>query len=260
MTDTDATSTDATGTAPDLAAVGEPPASWWHALGVFDLETTGIDVETARIVTAHVGLIDASGATVAHGEWLADPGIEIPEQASAVHGISTERARAEGRPAADVVAEIVAAIRAVFARGVPLVVYNAPYDLTLLDREARRHGVEPLGEVSEIGCVVDPLVIDKAVDTYRKGKRTLEAAAGVYGVSLDDAHDAGADAVAAGRVAQAMAARYPDRLDVPVTELHDLQIGWCASQADSFQQYMRRAKDPTFTAHGDWPHRPLPFA
>jgi len=254
------TDTETTGTAPDLAAVGEPPAAWWQALGVFDLETTGIDVETARIVTAHVGLIDATGATVAHGEWLADPGVEIPEQASAVHGISTERARAEGRPAAEVVAEIVAAIRAVFARGVPLVVYNAPYDLTLLDREARRHGVEPLGEVGEIGCVVDPLVIDKAVDTYRKGKRTLEAAAAVYGVSLDDAHDAGADAIAAGRVAQAMAKRYPDRLDVPVTELHDLQVGWCSTQAESFQQYMRRAKDPTFTAHGDWPHRPLPFA
>ena len=30
-----------------------------------------------------------------------------------------------------------AAIRAVFARGIPLVIYNAPYDLTLLDREAR---------------------------------------------------------------------------------------------------------------------------
>ena len=72
--------------------------------------------------------------------------------------------------------------------------------------------------------------------------------------------EAGADAVAAGRVAQAMAKRYPDRLDVPVTELHDLQVGWCSTQAESFQQYMRRAKDPTFTAHGDWPHRPLPFA
>jgi len=241
-------------------AGGPAPAQWWKALGVFDLETTGVDVETARIVTAHVGLIDADGRSIAHGAWLADPGIEIPEGASAVHGISTEQARAEGRPAAEVVAEIIAALRAVFARGVPLVVYNAPYDLTLLDREARRHGVEPLGEVGDIGCVVDPLVIDKAVDTYRKGKRTLEAAAQVYGVVLDDAHDAGADAVAAGRVAQAMARKFPDRLDLPSTDLHDLQVGWCGTQAASFQDYMRRTKDPTFTAHGEWPHRALPSA
>jgi DNA polymerase-3 subunit epsilon len=247
--------TDAVPAAP--AEGGDLPSAWWKALGVFDLETTGIDVETARIVTAHVGLIDATGASIAHGEWLADPGVEIPEQASAVHGISTERARAEGRPASEVVAEIVAAVRAVFARGVPLVVYNAPYDLTLLDREARRHGVEPLGDVGEIGCVIDPLVIDKAVDRFRKGKRTLEAAASVYGVVLDDAHDAGADAVAAGRVAQAMAQRYPDQLDVPTTSLHDLQVGWCSTQAASFQEYMRR-KDPTFTTSGEWPHRSLP--
>jgi DNA polymerase-3 subunit epsilon len=247
--------TDAVPAAP--AEGGDLPSAWWKALGVFDLETTGIDVETARIVTAHVGLIDATGASIAHGEWLADPGVEIPEQASAVHGISTERARAEGRPASEVVAEIVAAVRAVFARGVPLVVYNAPYDLTLLDREARRHGVEPLGDVGEIGCVIDPLVIDKAVDKFRKGKRTLEAATSVYGVVLDDAHDAGADAVAAGRVAQAMARRYPEQLDVPATSLHDLQVGWCSTQAASFQEYMRR-KDPTFTTSGEWPHRSLP--
>lgn len=234
--------------------IGPVPESWWEGLGVFDLETTGIDVETARIVTAHVGLIDSSGASIAHGEWLADPGVDIPVQASAVHGISTEQAQAEGRPAPEVVAEIIAALRAVFTRGVPLVIYNAPYDLTVLDREARRYGIAPL-EV-EAGCVVDPLVIDKAVDRYRKGKRTLEAAAEYYEVVLDDAHNAGADAIAAGRVAQAMAKRHLDKLDVPATDLHSLQVGWCAEQAASFQEYMRR-KDPTFTASGDWPARAL---
>ncbi|WP_345377177.1 3'-5' exonuclease [Frondihabitans cladoniiphilus] len=227
------------------------PTAWWKALGVFDLETTGVDVETARIVTAHVGLIDATGASIAHGEWLADPGVDIPAGASAVHGISTEKAQAEGRPASEVVSEIIAALRAVFTRGIPLVIYNAPYDLTVLDREARRYGLEPLGDD---GCVVDPLVIDKAVDKYRKGKRTLEAAAEFYEVSLTDAHDAGADAIAAGRVAQAMARRHADKLDVPARDLHTLQVGWCGEQAASFQEYMRR-KDPAFTATGEWPKR-----
>ncbi|WP_374202513.1 3'-5' exonuclease [Curtobacterium sp. VKM Ac-2922] len=224
---------------------------WWHALGVFDLETTGIDVETARIVTAHVGLIDMTGRSIVEGSWLADPGVPIPEQASAVHGISTERAQAEGRPAAEVVAEIVAAVEAVFARGIPLVIYNAPYDLTLLDREAKRHGIaSPV-----IGNVVDPLVIDKALDTYRKGKRTLEAAAELYGVDLSDAHDAGADAIAAGRVAQAIAAKFPDDLTISAEELHRKQVAWCADQAASFQQYMRAKRDPAFTADTRWPHR-----
>ena len=98
--------------------------SWFDRLGVFDLETTGIDTDTSRIVSAYVGVVDAEGQPKGVS-WLADPGIEIPVQASAVHGITTERARAEGRDAAEVVAEIVAVLRALLDQGVPIVIYNA---------------------------------------------------------------------------------------------------------------------------------------
>lgn len=226
--------------------------SWTESFGVFDLETTGIDVRTSRIVTAHVGVLDANGVLSESHEWLADPGVEIPVQASAVHGITTERARAEGRPANEVVAEIVAALRALFDRGLAVTIYNAPYDLSLLAYEASRHGVEPLVSPRP---VLDPLVIDKAVDRYRKGKRTLEFTSVHYGVLLDGAHDAEADAVASGRVALALAARYPDEVPTDANALHDLQVGWAAEQAASFQEYMRRVKDPTFTASGAWPVR-----
>jgi DNA polymerase-3 subunit epsilon len=225
--------------------------SWFDRLGVFDLETTGIDTETSRIVSAYVGVIDAAGEPKGVS-WLADPGVDIPTQATAVHGISTERARAEGRPAADVVGEIVAVIRALFAQGVPLVVYNAAYDLTLLNRECLRYGIEPLGEPTP---VIDPLVIDRAMDRYRKGKRTLEAAAEFYGIELMDAHDAEADAVAAGRVAQAIARKYSDTLGDDVVLVHTNQVAWAADSATSFQEYMRRTKDPTFVAEGAWPER-----
>ncbi|TBN56671.1 3'-5' exonuclease [Glaciihabitans arcticus] len=225
---------------------------WFESLGVFDLETTGIDVETSRIVSAHVGVINGLGEVVEQTDWLADPGIEIPFQASAVHGITTERARAEGRAAAEVVAEIVESLRELFARGIPVTIYNAPYDLTLLHREALRYGITPLDGPLP---VIDPLVLDKAVDRFRKGKRTLEAAAEFYGVTLTEAHDAGADALAAGRLAQALVRRYPEQLDIDVADLHGLQVGWCADQSGSFQEYMRRVKDPSFTAHGGWPVR-----
>jgi DNA polymerase-3 subunit epsilon len=226
--------------------------NWFHNLGVFDLETTGIDVATSRIVSAHVGVIDSTGAVVEERSWLADPGVEIPPQASAVHGITTERARSEGRPAAEVVAEIVGALEDLVARGLAITIYNAPYDLSLLHHEALRHGVTPLHEPVPI---IDPLVLDRAVDRYRKGKRTLEAAAMFYGVDLTDAHDAGADAVAAGRVAQALAGRYGEQLAVSGADLHALQVGWCAEQSASFQDYMRRTKDPSFTSSGAWPQR-----
>ncbi len=225
---------------------------WFDTLGVFDLETTGIDVSTARIVQAHVGVLGADGSVLERREWLADPGVEIPAGASAVHGITTEQARMHGRPAALVVAEIVEALSELIGRGLAITIYNAPYDLTLLKYEALRHGVTPLHLPAPI---IDPLVLDKAMDRYRPGKRTLTAACEHYGVELVGAHDAGADAVAAGRVAQAMVRVHGSRLPLDLEELHRRQITWCAEHAASFEDWMRRTKDPTFTTSGEWPVR-----
>ena len=230
-------------------------SSWGDRLGVFDLETTGVDVDTSRIVSACIAVLDDDGRLVSRWDWLADPGIEIPEGASAVHGITTERARSEGRPAILVIAEIAQTLRVLFQSGIPVTVYNAPYDLTLLDRECLRHGLEPLDGVMP---VIDPLVIDKAVDRYRKGKRTLEVTAELYEVPLDDAHDAGADAIAAGRVALALLRRYPDDLDIPLPDLHGRQELWHAEQAASFQEYLRSKRgDDSYVADPSWPVKPI---
>jgi DNA polymerase III subunit epsilon len=225
---------------------------WSDTLAVFDLETTGVDVETARIVTAHIGVIGADGEPVEAWSWLADPGIDIPGAATDVHGITTERARAEGRPAREVVTEVIAVLAEILARPVPLVVYNAAYDLSLLRHEAHRHGLAPLDSPQP---VIDPLVIDKAVDRYRRGKRTLEAVAIEYGVLLTGAHDAAADAIAAGRVAQALARRHEAALPLDLVALHGAQISWHDQQCDSFEDYMRRERDHTFAAQRGWPVR-----
>jgi len=225
----------------------------WGRLGVFDLETTGVDVDTSRIVSACIAILDLDGSVVARWDWLADPVIEIPEGASAVHGITTDRARREGRTSAHVIAEIAQTLRVFEELRMPLVVYNAPYDLSLLDRECRRQGIPPLTSPS---LVIDPLVIDKFVDRYRKGKRTLEVTAERYGVALDDAHDAGSDAIAAGRVALALARAYPEELGMSVVELHSRQAQWYEEQALSFQNYIRSVKgDESYVADTGWPVR-----
>jgi DNA polymerase III epsilon subunit-like protein len=70
--------------------------TWWNGrMAAFDLETTAANPEEARIVAAAVVLVGA-GAETDSTTWLADPGIEIPEEAAEVHGITTERAQAEG--------------------------------------------------------------------------------------------------------------------------------------------------------------------
>lgn len=227
-----------------------PEYKWFEKLATFDLETTGIDVRTSRIVTANLSILGADGGVIERRDWLADPGIEIPPQASAVHGISTEMARKEGRPAIEVVAEVLQEVHRVLESGLALTVFNAPYDLTLLNFEAGRHGLEP---ISDPRPIVDPLVIDRELDRYRKGKRTLEIAAAVYGVSLEGAHDAGADAIAAGRIAQQFPERFPEVAEISGSELHELQVQWSRRQSESFAEYMRRTKDPNFRETAGWP-------
>jgi len=188
---------------------------------------------------------------VARQDWLIDPGVPIPEGATRVHGITTDRARAEGLPADQGVSEILEAVRAVFERGVGLVVYNAPYDLTLLAHEVRRHG---LRDILAPMPVVDPIILDKQVDRYRRGKRTLDLTAAHYEVPLLDAHDAGADAIAAARVAQAIGRRYPEVLFHAIEELHRAQVGWAAEQQADFAAYMRRKVNPAWSSDRPaWP-------
>jgi DNA polymerase-3 subunit epsilon len=234
----------------DMAPASALP-SWLTRVAVFDLETTGVDVATDRIVTAHVGVLDADGREIAAKDWLCDPGVEIPDAATAVHGITTQRARTAGRPAADVVREVTAALRSLLAQGVPVAAYNASYDFSLLAHEGRRHGVAPLVDPFP---VIDPFVIDKAFDRYRPGKRTLAMVAEHYAVRLDGAHEASADAVAAGRVAQALARRF---LLPPPAELHTRQIGWARSQAASLTEYFISIGrlDPEQRVDGTWPVR-----
>lgn len=194
---------------------------WWRGRLVgFDLETTSPLPEEARIVSASLALCGGGEPTELRS-WLVNPGVEIPEEATAVHGISTERAQMHGLPAQQAIDEICRALIAA-PNGAPLVIFNARYDLTVMDRELRRHG---LGMFSDFGrWVVDPAVLDKWLDRYRKSyprgvtpeqaaergiasSRTLGGMCAHYGATLDQAHDADADAVAAARLAFVMAAR-----------------------------------------------------
>ncbi|MFC6066927.1 3'-5' exonuclease [Streptomyces ochraceiscleroticus] len=229
----------------------------WHKepLVGFDLETTGTDVETDRVVTAAVIRLDAAGRAAPALSWVLDPGVPIPSEAAAIHGFSTDAVRLRGRPAAEGLAEITDALEAALRAGTPLVVMNARYDLSLLDRECRRHGIPPLSDRlgTDPAPVVDPLVLDKHLDTYRKGKRTLQALCAHYGVALDAAHEAGADAVAAVEVARRIGAKHPEVAGLTPPALHALQRKAAADQAASFQRYLRRTADPAARVEAAWP-------
>lgn len=258
----------------------------WHTgrMVAFDTETTGVDLDADRIVTAaviHLGGGRPTEHAVGTGgqPLMLDPGIPIPDDATRVHGITTERARAEGIPAAEGIRTIVAELANAAASGLPIVAMNAAYDLTLLDREARRHGITPLTERGLTVHVLDPMVIDKHVDRYRRGKRTLTALCEHYAAPLDDAHNAAADALGTARVLYRLGQRSQMTVDqlerlgyrddaitrwhllgaMTIPKLHSAQIDWAREQAESLAAYFRRQgkHNSATSVRGTWPLIPV---
>lgn len=248
-------------------------AQWWELpLAAVDTETTGVNVEADRIVTAGALVVAPDGTITTRREWLADPGVEIPAEATKIHKVTTEQARAHGRPAREVVAELAAGMRRAWGYGtpMPIVVMNASYDLTLIQRELARHGLPLL----DVGPVLDPFVIDRACDPWRKGTRKLVDLVAHYGVKASEAHNALGDAEMAvgvlrrqieiglsgkpwGDGVRGKADYSPLRMS-----LADLQV-WqarshAARQAD-YQNYLRtkaRPPQPSAVVDGSWPWRP----
>lgn len=118
--------------------------------------------------------------------------------------------------------------------GLPVVVFNARYDLTLLNAELVRFGEKPL----DWGPVIDPMVLDRYLDTYRSGSRKLDAVCAHYNVRLEDHHDAGHDAIAVARLAWRMGHDIPELGEMPLDDLHALQIQEARRQASSFKSFL----------------------
>jgi DNA polymerase-3 subunit epsilon len=185
----------------------------------------------------------------------------VPAEATAVHGLTEEHLQHNGRWPAPVMYEIAQALAEQAHAGRPLVVMNAPFDLTMLDRELRRHRASALGRWFESAplSVLDPRVLDKHLDRYRKGRRTLTDLCAHYGVALEGAHDAAADAVAALEVTRAVGRRFASRLErLAPGELHTLQAVWHAAQARGLQAWFARsgvdeAVDPAWPLRPDFP-------
>ena len=210
----------------------------------FDLETTSANPKEARIVTSALVRID--GRDVQKVEHLADPGIEIPQEATNVHGITTEKARAEGRPHEEVLKDTVEAIKAAWEDGLTLIVYNAAFDLTVLRSLT--------GDFTVTGPVYDPYVIDRVSDKWRKGKRTLGAVCEHYGVELGNAHEATADALAAARVAwKQVRQHYPNLAQMDENELMEFQaVKWYEDRI-AFKKYLEGKGRDASDVSTAWP-------
>lgn len=214
----------------------------------FDTETTGVFPARDRIVTAATvkrpdGIdFDEKSQEDESRSWLADPGVVIPARATEIHGITTEVARSKGRPAPEVIEEVNQALLEQLESGGAVVVFNASYDLPLLEAESRRHRIatwrERLGRKTPL--ILDPLVIDRAVNKYRGGKRTLVALVEVFGLRLGSAHNATVDAQMTLDVLRALLTQNPLLQAMTATDLMAFQREQHALWAEGFESYLAK--------------------
>ena len=203
----------------------------------FDLETTGVDKLSDLPVSFALVTFEAQQVRSARYS-LVNPGREIPSGAVAVHGISTERAQAEGMGLEDAIEEIADALVDASHRNVPVVGFNLSYDLTMIDARCRAVDRRGLVERGWKGPVLDPLVIDRGLDRYRKGPRTLGALCDRYEVINAAAHDAQGDAIASCELLLAMVNSLPELQTMDLSALYAQQAAWHKSWAGGFSDFL----------------------
>lgn len=212
----------------------------------FDMETTEADPMTA-VPCSYAFVYRRDERRMSIETKLIDPEVEIPEEATAIHGITTERARAEGLPLSDALCAITERLYWAEEQAIPLVTMNGSYDLTIINRLA--------GLADWHGTVLDVFVLDKVAHRYRKGSRRLGALAEYHGVEAPlDEHSSAGDAITSVLVLLAMAEKWPWLRRVSAEKLHDYQLRWADQQTENLSaHFVEQGKAPLGAEEYGWP-------
>jgi DNA polymerase III subunit epsilon len=218
----------------------------WHESLIcgFDLETTGVDVFTDVPVQIGIQLSIAPGGNIVRipamsYERLVNP--ERPITNSDIHGITNTRVEIDGISVSEAVEELAWFLRAMVAARIPIVMFNAQFDWTMVRSLMDRGGIEwDLDDAR----ILDPLVIDRHKDKYVKGsgQRKQNKVAARLGVEISGTlHTAADDANLAVDIARAQGRKYPELAET----LQD-QESWARIQQSELQSYFTRSgrKDP----------------
>ncbi len=163
----------------------------------FDLETTGINIATDKIVEISILKVFPNGNKESK-TWLVNPEIEIPQESVDVHGITNEKVVTEPtfKELAPKVNEMIA--------DADLAGFNSNrFDIPLLAEELTRVGID--------FNMKNRKAIDVQVIFHKKEQRTLGAGYQFYcGKVLEGAHGAEADTMATYEILLAQINKYDD--------------------------------------------------
>lgn len=220
-----------------------------------DTETTNADPMTARFVTTAI-MLDIPGEEQKCWEWISKPGWGFVEiGATAVHGISDEYANTNGQDADIVIREMYSVLSALIKQyNPPMVMTSSNFDLTILNAESIRLGLGKLEDNINLPPILDTLTLDRMLDKFRIGRRTLTSTAANYGIVFRyGAHIAKGDIDVAIRLARAIGKKYSRIATANLNNLQRLQREFHLEWLTQYTEY-RRIEDPDFYASGDWPY------
>ncbi|WMI65861.1 3'-5' exonuclease [Aestuariibaculum sp. YM273] len=163
----------------------------------FDLETTGVNITTDRIVEIAILKVHPNGKEESK-RWLVNPTIPIPKEVTAIHGISDEDV-ADKPTFKEIAKEVYNLIKDSDLGG-----FNSNrFDIPLLAEEMLRAEVD--------FDMKNRLAVDVQTIFHKMEQRTLSAAYKFYcDKNLEDAHTAEADTLATYEVLKAQIAKYDD--------------------------------------------------
>ncbi|HMO32232.1 MAG TPA: 3'-5' exonuclease [Lacibacter sp.] len=165
-------------------------------LAVIDLETTGVNISSDRIVEIAIVKVQPDGSRLVKRK-LINPEMPIPEASSAVHGITNEMVKDAPtfRQAANEIKQ--------FIENCDLGGYNSNrFDVPMLVEEFLRSGIQI--------DLSDRRMVDVQRIFHQMEQRTLSAAYKFYcDKNLDGAHSAEIDATATWEILLAQLQRYP---------------------------------------------------
>ena len=163
----------------------------------FDLETTGINITTDRIVEIAIFKVFPNGNKESK-TWLVNPTIPIPAVTTAVHGITDEKVANE-----PTFAELASTVYNMI-KDSDLAGFNSDrFDIPLLAEELLRAGVD--------FDMKNRVSVDIQTIFHKKEERTLSAAYKFYcGETLENAHSAEADTMATYEILKSQFDRYDD--------------------------------------------------
>lgn len=153
----------------------------------FDVETTGVDTDNDRILTCFMRAKDGD-KVVFEQNWIIDPGVEVPDGAAEVHGMTTEWVREHGRKdVANAIGEIHETLADYGNAEYVVCGFNHSFDLAILEAENRRaFPGETWRRFGDKVRYLDPCVFSRVFDKYVKGGHQLITVAKRNGIEIEE--------------------------------------------------------------------------